>query len=261
MKHKLYLFIINLWLLSHCYAQDYVLNKIEEKPLEAEVFVGVDKFYNLYYINKNTLFRKNELKTVEYRELQLGDIFSVDLLNPLRITVFYKQANTAVILDNRLNELKRIAFDRLTEYKLVDFCTTANDQSVWIFNADLQQLEIFNYNQNISQIQTLPISKEVLNQKSNFNFCWLQTENGLEQYNIYGSLIQKEEVKYQTIEVDKNNILLIDKETNALYYNHKSKQKASLKIPKIDFKQVHINNEKLYLYDGKLVHIYQIIVN
>lgn len=243
------------------FAQIYTTKKIDEIQLEADQFIGADKFDHIYYINKNTLHRKNNEKVVEYKELQLGEIYSVDILNPLLITVFYKEANTAVILDNRLNELKRIAFDRIDEYKLVDFCTTANDQSLWIFNADLQQLEIFNYNTNTSQIQALPVTKEILNQKSNFNFCWLQTKDGFEQYNIYGSLVNKEVIKYDIIEVDKNDILLIEKDLNALYFNHKNKQKSSLILPKIDFSQVHINNEKLYLYDEKLIHVYQIITN
>lgn len=257
----LFAFLFMHLLITTGFTQNYVVQKEMEIALSADAFIGVDKFSNLYYIKNNTLYRKNQQKKVEYRELQLGEIFSVDLLNPLRITVFYKQANTAVILDNRLNELKRISFDNLTDYKLVDFCTTANDQSLWVFNADLQQLEIFNYNTNTTEIRSLPIANEVLNQKSNFNFCWLQTENGLQQFNIYASLIKKEEVNYRHIEVDKNHVLLIKGDLTALYFNHKSETKSTLKLPKIEYKQVHINNQKLYLYDGNTIYIYQIIAN
>ncbi|GGE41790.1 hypothetical protein GCM10010832_22300 [Psychroflexus planctonicus] len=250
-----------LFFANNIFAQDYTTQKIQEIGLIADRFVGEDKFENLFYINKNTLFRKSQDRIVEYKALQLGDISSVDLLNPLRISVFYKDANTVVILDNRLNELKRIAFDRIANFKMVDFCTTANDKSLWIFNADTQELEIFNYNQEKSALQTLPISENIINQKSNFNFCWLQTENGYKQFNVYGSLIKEVAVKFDALELYKNYILLLNKKGDSYYFNYKSEELSNIEMPKIDYKQALLNNEKLYLYDGKKINIYKITPN
>lgn len=260
MKKILLLFLV-FCPVNSLIAQDFITQKIKEIPLVADQFVGEDKFGNMFYIHKNTLFRKSTDRLVEYQELQLGEISSVDLLNPLRITVFYKDANTVVILDNRLNELKRIHFDRLPEYKMVDYCTTANEQSLWIFNADLQELEIFNYNQEKVVLQTLPVSKTILSQKSNFNFCWLQTPTGFQQYNIYGSLIKEVDLQYNTIEVYKNFILLINENGNTYYFSHKDEAFSTLSLPKIDYNQVHLNNEKLYLYNGKTIFVYKIKPN
>jgi hypothetical protein len=191
----------------------------------------------------------------------LGEIASVDLLNPLRISVFYKEANTVVILDNRLNELKRISFDQLTDFKMVDYCTTANDQSLWVFNADLQELEIFNYDRERIELETLPVSKPILDQKSNFNFCWLQTATGFQQYNIYGSLIKEVNIQFDNLEVHKNSVLLLNKSGTSYYFNYKDDEVRTIKLPQIKFNQVHLNSEKLYLYNGKMISIYQIIPN
>ena len=258
---KFIFLFISLFVVNKNFAQDYIVQKISSVPLEATQFVGVDKFDNMYYVKQNTLYKKNGEQLVEFKDLQLGDIYYVDLLNPLQITLFYKEANTTLILDNRLNELKRISFDRLADYKLVDFCTTANDQSLWIFNADLQELEIFNYQRQKTELQTLPIAEEVLHQKSNFNFCWLQTTSGLYQFNTYGSLIKKIEKVFDVLEVYKNNILLINKDGESYYFNQKQNKLNTLKLPKIEFNQVHLNDEKLYLYDGEMIHIYQITPN
>ena len=254
----LFLFIFYIQFSS---AQDFIAQKIEDFPLKANQFIGVDKFDGVYYIKENTLFKKNEERVVEYKDFQLGDIYHVDLINPLQITLFYKESNTAIILDNRLNELKRISFDRLVDYKMVDFCTTANEQSLWIFNADLQQLEIFNYQREKTELKTIPITEDVINQKSNFNFCWLQTKNGIYQFNVYGSLIKKIDVKFDNFVIYKNKLLLISKKGESFYFNQKDGNLTSLKLPKIEFNQVHLNNEKLYLYDGKRIHIYQITPN
>ena len=261
MKLKIILSFLVFFSVNNLFAQDFIIQKIKEIPLIADQFVGEDKFGNLYYIHQNTLFRKSEERLVEYRALQLGEIASVDLLNPLRISVFYKEANTVVILDNRLNEMKRISFDQLTHFIMVDYCTTANDQSLWVFNADLQELEIFNYDREQIELKTLPVSTPILDQKSNFNFCWLQTKTGFQQYNIYGSLIKEVNVEFDKLEVHKNFLLLINKKGISYYFNYKDEELRTLKLPKIEYNQVHLNSEKLYLYNGKTIFIYQIIPN
>lgn len=261
MKLKLISSFLMILTASNLFAQDFITQKLQETPLVANRFVGEDKFGNIFYIHKNTLFRKSEDRVSEFKALQLGEISNVDLLNPLRITVFYKDANTVIVLDNRLNEVSRIAFDMLDEFKMVDYCTTALNQSLWVFNVDLQELEVFNTLQETTERQSLPISNKVLNQKSNFNFCWLQIPNGFQQYNIYGSLIKEVEVDFDQIEVYKNFILLINKTGNSYYFSYKDDELRTIKMPKIDYNQVHLNNEKLYLYDGKVIHIYQIIPN
>lgn len=256
---KAILILVFITSLPSLFAQKLITQKLESISLEADEFIGEDKFGSIYFIQNNTLFKKSKTETVEYREIQLGKIFSVDLLNPLQITIFYKEANTAVIVDNRLNEVKRIAFDELSVNKMVDFCTTANDNSVWIFNADLQELEIYNYNAEESALRTLPVFDNVLGQKSNFNYCWLLSKDAIKQYNIYGSLIKEMDGSYDAIEVYKNQILLINQDGISYYGNHKEENLTPLEMPKIAYQQLHLNNEKLYIYDGNAIHIYQII--
>jgi hypothetical protein len=243
---------------NYSFAQDFYTQKVEEFPLKADQLVGVDKFDALYYIKENVLYKLNEERLVEFKDFQLGDIFFVDLLNTLQISIFYKEANTTVILDNRLNELNRVNFDRLENYKLVDFCTTANDQRLWIFNADTQELEIFNYQMQQSEISSLPFTEEVKQQRSNFNFCWVSTSNSIYQFNIYGSLTREIKIESTQLEIYKNRILIMNNKGVSYYFNHKNDQLTSIKLPEIEFNQVHLNDEKLYLYDGKMIHIYQI---
>ncbi|MGM0636067.1 MAG: hypothetical protein ACQESK_08365 [Bacteroidota bacterium] len=249
------------WMLTFSVnAQGFSTLKINELELKADKFVGYDKFDNLYYIKNSTLYRKNERKEVEYRDLQLGEITSVDLLNPLKIVIFYRYTNTAVILDNRLNELKRIKFDRLENRTNVEFVTTAGESSLWIFNIDLQQLEIYNHDRERISAKSVPVNDEIVSQKSNFNFCWVQSANKLTQFNLYGSLIREIPFEIEHFDLYKNKILI---KTNGIaYYFDADKDKMPLfDFPKIDFQEFYLNNEKLYIYDGKIVHVYQIISN
>ena len=39
-------------------------------------------------------------------------IKKVDLINPLKVTLFYEEFNTVVLLDNQMNEIQKIDFSK-----------------------------------------------------------------------------------------------------------------------------------------------------
>ena len=78
--------------------------------LEADIFVGKDKFGFNYYIKNNVFFKKDNQELFQYKNVALGKIMKVDLLNPLKIILFYENFNTIIIVDNQLNEIQKINF-------------------------------------------------------------------------------------------------------------------------------------------------------
>lgn len=155
---------------------------IAKTAFPVERFVGVDKFNNAYGISRNTFYKYNKDKAYQFIDLQLGTLISADIINPLRISLFYHEANTVVILDNRLNEITRINFNTISKFRTVNFASTAGNQSLWIFNVDLQELEIFDYSRTTVVTHTQSLSGTVLQQESSFNFCWLLYEKNLKIY-------------------------------------------------------------------------------
>jgi hypothetical protein len=249
--------ILFLLCAQFAFAQQLVLQKESVYPLEATTFVGVDKFGFVYYINRNTLYKKKDDTLYEYRDIQLGRIASVDLTNPLQLVLFFREANALLILDNRLNERKRIKFDTLREQRNIDFASLANEQSVWLFNIDNQELEIYDFNRDKNIINSLPVTKEVIQMQSNFNFCYLLLEDELHIYNSYGSVLEKLHFQLTDFVMYKNDVLGFDNQ-QFWYINNKSKpQKISIpdEIKVVNF---HLNHQNLYIYDGKNVHNYKI---
>lgn len=239
------------------FAQQFVLQKESSQPLKAQRFVGVDKFGFTYYINRNTFYKKKDKELYEFRGLQLGTIESVDLANPLQLVLFFREANTLLILDNRLNERKRIKFDNLREQRNIDFASLANEQSVWLFNIDSQELEIYDINKDKNIINSLPITKEVIQMKSNFNFCYILVENELRTYNSYGSMIDKIQLKLTDFSSYKNDIIGYDNQN--FWYISNSNTPEKLEIPNnIKVSDFHLNNQNLYIYDGEIIHNYKI---
>jgi ABC-type multidrug transport system ATPase subunit len=121
-------------------------------------------------------------RVAERRALELLDrvgirtqlkIYSVDIVNPMNIAVYYQDFNTVVLLDNKLSEIERINFNNLSEFINSSQAMIAANNSLWFINMDSQQLELYNYRLKSKILVSQPINGEVLSIASNFNYCYV----------------------------------------------------------------------------------------
>ena len=253
------LFYIILLFSFSVFAQESITAEfIEKTPFKADSIIDIDNFKTIYFLKNNALIRLRDKKTINYSNIQLGNITSINAFNPLKINVFYKAFNAVIVLDNRLAEVFKIDFNQLKEYKNVTHISTGYDNTIWVFNQDLQQLELFDYKLNKTRAKTLPVQSEVLDITSNYNSCWLLTRNFLYQYNYVGSLIQKiENTGYTKINESDENIFL--KKENALFLLPKnSKVVLPIKISNLLINQFFVTNQNLYIYSDETLHQYQL---
>ena len=251
-------YILFFLICSFCNAQTHTLEKKDAQALNADFFVGADSFDNIYYIKDRTLFKKGSVSTLQYTALSLGSISAVDIINPLKITVFYAKTNVAVILDNTLAEITRIDFNGIDNFRNVSHATTATDRRLWIFNTDLQQLELFDY--NLLKVVTFFQSIEKLAdlQLSNFNLCYVLAENELLTYNIYGALLERKASKPFTA-IKEYNDHLIGLTDEGFYYKTPTDDGfSSIISPEIDVKGFYLIDEILYIYNGQELSTYQL---
>ncbi|WOD42186.1 hypothetical protein [Hwangdonia lutea] len=237
---------------------------VKKIELKAETIVSVDKFSDyevIKYVDNNTLFRKHKDAIIyNYSNVQLGDLTSVDAFSPLKIKLFYKSFNTVVILDNRLSEMDKIDFNTVKPYKNVSHVSTGFGSKLWIFNQDLQQLELYNYKTGEVYAKSIPVESSVIQLVSSYNHCWLLTKKYLYKYDAYGSLIYKIENKnYTAMVLNFDNIVLQSSDKNLHYLPKNSQVIAPIKTPKLLINQFLLNRGSLYLYDNEFLHEYQLI--
>ena len=254
----LFFFLAFQLLVNSVFAQTSSLKVIDRQPMEADRFWGVDSYDQFYFSKNNVFYKTEDGKRFQFQDLQLGVLESVDLLNPLKLLLFYKEANTVVLLDNRLNEINRVNFNFITDVKTVDFAGISKDNLLWIFNADLQQLELFNYQLLRTNNSSLPLSKDIVSFKSNYNFAWLKHADGLVKYNINGSLVDTIAVNNSlSFAVFKNQILIQTHEFLEFLEGSTNKT-IRFKKPEISFDQFYFNGENLYIYSGKVLYTYKL---
>jgi len=249
------LIILNFFLTTTFFAQNYKVQFIEKKPLKADAFYGVDLFDNIYYSQNNVLNKINSKITYQYHNVALGNIFSVSIYNPLEIVVFYKDFNTVVILDRTLNEIQKLEFLN----KNITLVAKAGKNKLWIYNADKQQLELYNYLTKTIIGKTQPYS--ILNPirlKGTTNFAWIQTKpNELNVYNNYGSLVNSYHLKFDNFTLLSDRKILFNY-LKAFYFTDET---LSLPLLKVSFNMQSSSfaNNRLFLFYNKHIFIYKLL--
>jgi len=232
---------------------------IDSTKIKVDQIVGIDKFETIYYTKGAGLYKKPKDKPlVTYGNIQLGTPTSVDTFNPLKITIFYQDFNTVIGLDNRMTEIFKIDFNQRQPYLNVSHLSTGADNGLWIFNQDLQKLQIYDYGSGKIRATAVPIQSNVLSLKSDYNYAWLLTENYLYQYNYFGSLISKIRNKnFKSLAVNNEN-LIIETESGLVYKPAASNLLIPIEIGDILINQLLLTGETLYIYTHDTLHKYQL---
>ncbi len=243
------------------------LAPLSKAPLIADRFIGLDNYKNSYFIKDRVINKQGPDGNFIFNDLQLGRITSLDIINPLKVVAFFQDTNTVVMLDNKLNEIERINFNNLPQFLNVSTATNAGSNSLWLFNVDTQQLELYNYGAKLQTVVSQPFPGKLLSQASNFNYCFALTEKKLRAFNIYGSILNETASEgYEKI-IQQNENLVALKE-NSLYYipdfvkrnDAISHQTVKLSLPEITIKDLQLTNDFLYIYDGKNLHTFKLTI-
>lgn len=263
MKNAIYILIV-CWF--SVYSQEQIeATLINKTAFQADAVVDVTNFNTTFYILNNVLLKHNEDEPKEndlgYNNFQLGNITSVNTFNPLKINVFYKDFNTVVVLDNRLAEIFKIDFNSLADYKNISHVTTGSDNTLWVFNENTQQLELFDYKTNTTRAKTLPIKHPVLAMKSNYNYCWLLTEAYIYKYDYFGNLLNKAKNEGFTAMALKDEDLVLKKNKALFYLKKQTENPIPIALPNLLINGFFATNETLYIYNLETLFEYQLKIN
>jgi len=245
----MYRFIILLFFSISSFSQEVTLTNTNS--LDADTFIGVDTYKNTYYIKDNVIFKTGDLGFFEFNDLQLGDITSVDIINPLKVVVYYHDFNTVVFLDNRLSEIERIDFNELPNFINTGAATNAGNNRLWLLNTDTQQIELFNYSAQITTLISQPITDNIKGIASNFNFIYVLTDQELKQFNIYGAIMDSFKIS-EGEKISQNDGNIIIKTPSTLMYKSKAAKEfialENLEILEVD---LQLHHDLVYIYNGE----------
>jgi WD40 repeat protein len=251
-------------------AQEIITKTIETEfinsfNLEADEFIGTDDFENIYYIKNNVIYKKTALKTYTYSNTQFGGISSIDIKNPLKILLFYSDFNTAIILDNNLNELTSpINFTSESFSKNISFSSISSNNNLWLFSLDDNIIRLWNYQTKKVQFASQPATFyvenfETLQQLSSYKNCWLFGDNVMLKFNEYGTFGGVFEIdKFDEVHFSENNIIFSN--NNRLIIYDSELESLPIKLnQEILIKSFYFNKNQIYIFDGLKIFVFKII--
>ncbi len=192
----------------------------------------VDNLNNIYLLNKNNQLKKlntnGDSVAVSNALKKYGDIYSVDVSNPLKIIVYYKDFSTILILDRFLSSLNTID---LRKYGILQAQSVAlsYDNNYWVFDAVENKLKKIDDNGNLL-LQT-PDFRTIFNESfspekiiDNNGFVYLyDLKKGWMIFDYYGAFKQSiPQANLKNVQVIKNELYGFDSAQHVHRYNVKT---------------------------------------
>jgi hypothetical protein len=227
-------------------------------PIETNRFLGIDTFGSIFYSNENILYRKTGNQILEYKNLTLGNITSVDFINPLYILILYEQYNTIIALDNQLNEVQKITFAEQNSSTI----GMASQNRIWVFDQITQQIGLYDINKKTYEIISQPIIGAIKCFNTNLNyFQWIDSENNLYTCSIFGKISSPKKVPdFEKIQIVFSNVIIYSKEEH-LYFRDLDKEISyEIKNVKKSFDSFFYKDQILSIFTNQELMNYKIII-
>jgi hypothetical protein len=254
---------------TNCFAQkanpdSFVLIKTYTGNIAS---VAMDNLDNLYIISSTGQIKKinaaGDSVGIYNQARNYGQLFSIDVSNPLKLLLFYKDFSTVVILDRFL--ANQSVFD-LKRFSILNPSAIGNsyDNKIWVYDEYDNKLKKIDEQGNklLETADFRTIFNESISPQKILNDNGLvylaDTANGVFVFDNYGSFKRKIPLKnFQTIAVANNNVISANNELITVF-NPSTQLQAQKKIPFFNpYFHSFITPSKLVNFSSNTIQVYQ----
>ena len=240
------------------------------KSIKGDIsYFNVDNLDNIYLITSNNQLKKlnaNGDSVAVFNDVKkYGNLSYVDVTNPLKALLFYKNYSTVVMLDRLLTVRNNINLRKKNMF-YVNNVTLSYDNYIWVFDDEDFKLKKIDEEGKLLQastdwrmlFDTVPAPVKIID-RDNFVYLY-DPEKGFYIFDYYGSFKNRLTfLNWTNVEVNGNNVYGFA--DNKLYsYVLKSLQLKEYKLPAFfgDYLAIKVMNNKIYLLKGDRIDIYEI---
>ena len=233
--------------------------------LPNSILLEVDNLDNFYTVTSEGVIRKyNSTGSLlnTYSNKTYGEIYALDVSNPMKILVFYRDFQKVVYLDDNLNQNGEPIDLQLLGYTNITAAAMGNENGLWLFNGSANELVKLNqYLQPINQSGNLSnlldgiiVPNTIL--EVNGQLFLSDAQKGLICFDVYGTYIKTVPVfglhSFQLI----GNLLYWTESNAELYLDLKTKASGNFELPKASFLTVKIGSKHWFGLQSNQVFIY-----
>ncbi len=257
---KLYILFPALIFLSSFLSSDQVGRMVIKARYD---YFTVDNLGNFYTIREDEMIKylPNGKMFARYSNLRLGSISSVDVTNPLKILLYYRDFQQIIFLDNQLSVNSNVvALDRLG-LEQTDLVCAGSNNSFWIYNK--QNNELIRFNENSEKIAATGNLKQILQTElypnymlEHNNYLYLNCPaTGIYVFDIFGAFSKIIAIKDLKQFQVRDNLIYYHRDTAFCSYDHKIFEDACKKLSGLPpSRGVRFQNKKLFFgYKDSLI--------
>ena len=211
---KSFLYLLTLFLCTSITGDWHLIKKI---PFTDVASFTTDKLGNVYVVSENMLlqFDGSGQPVNHYSEKNLGRLFSVDAVNPLKILTFYPDFARINILSSKLVLQSTVELRGIGIEQPLLICNSAVDYGIWIYDRqDFQlkkidlNLQVFRESGNIPQITGKEINPAAMLEANDYVLL-SDPATGILFFDLFGTY-------YKTLPI--KNVYSMQAKDNDLYY-------------------------------------------
>lgn len=241
------------------------IREVSRQSIDAQLF-KLDKLGSFYFANKNELQKTDKKlnKICTWDEYSFGDISFVDVSDPMRILVYYKNFNKILFLDNTLSLLREPLSLDDAEFYSIGAVASSGFGGVWIYDNLESRLIQLDKNLNVSltgvnlfsEIGDSPVVEILVGT----NYIILKTEDGqiiiLDKFaNFYSKLNIPQNAP---VSLDNGVIYFIDQSV-LLSYDIRKKQQSKIDLPAKNITDFVVSGSYIYILDDKSLITFEIL--
>ncbi len=238
-----------------------------EIPLKGQYFL-TDDLKNVYSIDGNKLFKFDftRKKTYSYSSQSMGKISMVDVSDPLKILLFYKDFNQVIFLDTYLSRLSEpIGLDELGHEQVSTVCSSYKggfwlydeiEGKLFYYNRDLQKIH---ESINISSFLDSHVSPPRMILDGTYIYIYLPGKGilVLDEFGSFNKLIPL--LTGSRFQVQNNNIIYHDKNNGLIVYNLFEKKEQTINLPGENISDARLEDDYLFTFDNEKVITYKLV--
>lgn len=266
--------LLTIWLSFFCLMLNAQAPKepftlVKSIPVVA-VDIAIDNLDNLYILTPTEQLKKlnaNGDSVAVYNDVKrFGKLHSIDVSNPLKVLVYYKNFSTIVILD-RLLSLRSVIDLRKQNIIQASAVALSYDNNIWIFDALENKLrKIDEFGNNLSEttdlrnILSTPIQPSKIIDHSGLVYLY-DPLNGLFAFDYYGAFKRKYPVTgFDDIAISDKFILGTDKK-NLQFFNTTNQIQQQYQFPSSfgGFQRYLVANSKLHAIGKDSITVYSFV--
>lgn len=261
MIKKVFFFILSLISITG-FAQKLNTTLIDSNSLVCDTYIGFDTLGDYYFIKDNVFTKKSKLQLWQYKNITLGKITSVDIINPLQIVLFYEQFNTIILLDNQLNVVQKLDLSLLNNSLIAANVSLSGRNQLWVYNSSNQKLGLYDYNKNTLTEFPIPIQGTIKHTQSDFNsFIWIDNLNNCYSSDIFGKINLLCTVPaYDKIQIIDNERIIFSITHKLYLLNYVKKSIIEIEIVENSFENFYYKEQNLAIFTNQQIKNYKIIL-